>query len=241
MTPGSTFVSALAFACLLVCLVAMAVFSTSAPRRSRCLHHHKPGAWARRAATEEKRRSTPTAMLALARSRVGCEPNKDFSIDFRDRCGPRRAISGGNNEGLQCSSLKNTSRLMLKYGLATLATNVCNQGHSEDICSLPVLPPVTQTRPRLAGIHRLSSMRALTKRAAASSQGCPGAPAADAVARHIASAPRHFDVVIAAGRCASLFAQLAEEYIDDLELARAFRDRSGQKAFPSRGWCPCGG
>jgi len=45
MTLASTFAAAFVFACLLVCLVAMASFSISAPRLSRCLHHHKPGAW----------------------------------------------------------------------------------------------------------------------------------------------------------------------------------------------------
>jgi len=45
MTPISTLTSVLAFACLLVCLMAMASFSISAPRLSRCLHHHKPGDW----------------------------------------------------------------------------------------------------------------------------------------------------------------------------------------------------
>jgi len=43
MTLVSTFVAAFVFACLLVCLVAMASFSISATRLSRCLHHHKPG------------------------------------------------------------------------------------------------------------------------------------------------------------------------------------------------------
>ncbi len=42
--PGLIFALALLFArCLLVCWVGMASFSTSAPRPSRCLHHHKPG------------------------------------------------------------------------------------------------------------------------------------------------------------------------------------------------------
>jgi len=54
MTPVSTLASVLVFACLLICLVAMTSFSISAPRLSRCLHRHKPGDWARRAATQKE-------------------------------------------------------------------------------------------------------------------------------------------------------------------------------------------
>ena len=43
MTLVLAFAAAFVFAGLLVCLVAMASFSISAPRLSRCLHHHKPG------------------------------------------------------------------------------------------------------------------------------------------------------------------------------------------------------
>jgi hypothetical protein len=50
----STFASAFLFACLLVFPVAMASFSKSAPRLSRCLDHHKPGARPGRAATKEE-------------------------------------------------------------------------------------------------------------------------------------------------------------------------------------------
>ena len=47
------------------------------------------------------------------------------------------AIGDGDNDGLQCGSLKNTSQLLLSTGNGnstvwvggTLATNVCNQGH----------------------------------------------------------------------------------------------------------------
>jgi hypothetical protein len=54
VVPVSTFGSGLVFACLLVCL-AMASLSNSAPRLSRCLHHHEPGAReARRAATKRE-------------------------------------------------------------------------------------------------------------------------------------------------------------------------------------------
>jgi hypothetical protein len=54
MTLVSTFAAALVFACLLVCLVAMASFSISAPRLSRCLHRHKPGGGARRGGDQEE-------------------------------------------------------------------------------------------------------------------------------------------------------------------------------------------
>src|SRR6202043_3130787 len=51
----STLTFAFVFAWLLVCLVATASFSESAPRLSRCLHHHEPGAReARRAATKRE-------------------------------------------------------------------------------------------------------------------------------------------------------------------------------------------
>jgi len=45
MILASTFAAVFGLACLLVGLVAMASFSISAPRLSRCLHHHKPGDW----------------------------------------------------------------------------------------------------------------------------------------------------------------------------------------------------
>jgi len=44
------------------------------------------------------------------------------------------------------------------------------------------------------------------------------AAVAAGVTKHIAAAPHRFDVVIAASRLGELFAQLAEEYIDDLKL-----------------------
>jgi hypothetical protein len=43
VTRVSTFASTLVFVGSLGCLVAMASFSISAPRLSRCLHHHEPG------------------------------------------------------------------------------------------------------------------------------------------------------------------------------------------------------
>ena len=43
----------------------------SAPRLSRCLHHHKPGAWGQAAGRPKRRPSTPTAMLALAAKSSG--------------------------------------------------------------------------------------------------------------------------------------------------------------------------
>ena len=54
MAPGSTFASALVVACLLVWLAAMALLSKSAPRLSRCLHHHKPGGCGQAGAATKK-------------------------------------------------------------------------------------------------------------------------------------------------------------------------------------------
>ena len=54
MTLVSTFAVAFVFACLLVCLVAMASISISAPRLSRCLHHHKPGGCGQAGAATKK-------------------------------------------------------------------------------------------------------------------------------------------------------------------------------------------
>src|SRR6516162_2485964 len=66
VTLGSTVASVLLVNGLLVCLVAMASFSISAPRLSRCLHHHKPGDWGQAGRRPRRRPSTPIAMLALA-------------------------------------------------------------------------------------------------------------------------------------------------------------------------------
>src|SRR5215470_12478218 len=44
VAPGLIFAPALLVTSLLVCLVDIASFSKSAPRLSRCLHHHEPGA-----------------------------------------------------------------------------------------------------------------------------------------------------------------------------------------------------
>ena len=81
--PGSrsplTFASALVFACLLVCLVAMASFSVSAPRLWRCLHRHKPGGWG-----QARRRPRRRAMLALADRTLPITPQlPDASISNR--------------------------------------------------------------------------------------------------------------------------------------------------------------
>ena len=55
LAPVSTFASAFVFAFALVRLVAVASLSKSAPRLSRCLHHHEPGAReARRAAAKQE-------------------------------------------------------------------------------------------------------------------------------------------------------------------------------------------
>ena len=54
MTLVLAFAAAFVFACLLVCLVAMASFSISAPRLSRCLHHHKPGGCGQAGAATKK-------------------------------------------------------------------------------------------------------------------------------------------------------------------------------------------
>src|SRR3984893_6334817 len=70
VVPVSTFGSGLVFACLLVCL-AMASLSNSAPRLSRCLHHHEPGARRPGGAATSRRPSTHTAMLALAEKSSG--------------------------------------------------------------------------------------------------------------------------------------------------------------------------
>src|SRR5262249_40043430 len=77
--PVSAFASALVFACLLVCLIAIASFSKSAPRLSRCLHHHEPSARARRGGDHGGRPSTPTAMLALTAKSSGMSAGGNYT------------------------------------------------------------------------------------------------------------------------------------------------------------------
>src|SRR5207244_9608243 len=61
MAPVSIVAPALLFACLLGCPVAMASFSKSAPRLSRCLHHHNPSARRPGGPRPRRRPTTQTA------------------------------------------------------------------------------------------------------------------------------------------------------------------------------------
>ena len=73
-----SFASALVFARLLVCLVAIASFSKSAPRLSRCLHHHEPGARARQGGDQGGGRRHRQQCSLWRRSRVERQWQNDF-------------------------------------------------------------------------------------------------------------------------------------------------------------------
>src|SRR6516162_9221900 len=92
VTLGSTVASVLLFTGLLVCLVAMASFSISASRLSRCLHHHKPGAWGQAGGDQRGGRRHPQQCSLWRRSRAECRPDNDFFLWCRLLQGPPRQL-----------------------------------------------------------------------------------------------------------------------------------------------------